>query len=321
MPRTSLEKLINASDLNSLGSPNELKLWNSLESTTNQPLAKINLYYNYAWWTNEYTPNESVTYGPNFTDLPLGSVYPFYSDDKEVTKSAAKLQLLRVKMAAKDYVPNPADQKELLKLNKELKEKMKQLYKKPAALTIYCDYQNINFWQGFAKVLNGNNAHKQDENALQITELNPEEPLNSESEPICENFITPASNEMVHTITEYFKQLFQTNKVPAPIVTSVRIWEGSQSLKTDAFGNFGYGVHQWGVGAVDDKVIEHMVKPFGPNIEIYTCGEAYSDFQGWVEGALRSTNLVLKKGFDIDTNVDALKVLNDLREKYNASFQ
>ena len=34
-----------------------------------------------------------------------------------------------------------------------------------------------------------------------------------------------------------------------------------------------------------------------PLENLYTCGEAYSDYQGWVEGALRSADLVLKKAF------------------------
>ena len=33
-----------------------------------------------------------------------------------------------------------------------------------------------------------------------------------------------------------------------------------------------------------------MIEPL-PNV--FTCGEAFSDYQGWVEGALRSADLVL----------------------------
>jgi hypothetical protein len=32
---------------------------------------------------------------------------------------------------------------------------------------------------------------------------------------------------------------------------------------------------------------------------LYTCGEAYSDQQGWVNGALRSAELVLTGGFGL----------------------
>lgn len=341
LPRVALEKLVNASNLQV---SNENHLWNNLESTTNQPLAKINLYYDKAWWNSDLTPNADVTFGPNFTDMPLGSVYPFYSDNEEVTNAAAKLQELKVQISKQENGPTEVQKGELLKLEGDLKAKMKKLYAKPAALTVYCDYQNINFWQGFAKTLTETNTYPQNnEKVKQIKVLKDylEKPKDENNFiNLTEEYITPASNEMVSAITDYFQQLFQTNKVPKPIATSVRIWEGSQSLKTDAYGNFGYGVHQWGVGAKDDEVISQMVKPFG-DLPIYTCGEAYSDFQGWVEGALRSTNHVLdamkiSKGFipenypdrvtakekeagkDVVTNSD---VLNHMRKNYAKKYK
>ena len=41
-----------------------------------------------------------------------------------------------------------------------------------------------------------------------------------------------------------------------------------------------------------DKVIEYLAEPFP---DVYTCNEAYSDMQGWVQGSLRSANVMLKK--------------------------
>lgn len=320
LPRVAIEKLVNASP--SIVTK-EQALWKTLESTSNQPLAKINLYYDKAWWNSGNTPNASVTFGPSFTDIPLGSVYPFYSDDKILSKISGQLQLLRVKISRDDYQEMTSDteknddKQELHRLEEELIKKMSEVYSKPAALTIYCDYQNINFWQGFAKTLTKNNAYPQSDRVMQITDLNKNEPLESKTTSIKPQYITPASEYMVTAITDYFQQLFQTNNVPKPIATSVRIWEGSQSLKTDAYGNFGYGVHQWGVGAKDDEVINTMIRPFG-NLPIYTCGEAYSDFQGWVEGALRSANLMLKKLDEkIDTGIHGIIEINGKEEKYD----
>lgn len=350
LPRVALEKLINASDL---PVSNENDLWNNLESTTNQPLAKINLYYDNAWWNSDLTPNADVTFGPNFTDLPLGSVYPFYSDPKEdknkSLESFANLQAVKVKISqlkadisklehdskadhSDEIIKKEKELKSLIKkipaLELDVKKVMKDLYTKPAALTIYCDYQNINFWQGFAKTLTDTNAYPQNNDKVrQIKVLkdylkNPADKNNLID--LSKEYITPASNEMVAAITAYFQQLFQTNKVPAPIATSVRIWEGSQSLKTDAYGNFGYGVHQWGVGAKDNEVINTMIQPFG-DLPIYTCGEAYSDFQGWVEGALRSTNLVLERmnipsNFTNSSYKNNKELLQYLRAEYKNKF-
>lgn len=339
LPRVALEKLINASDLNQFRIKDntfkidENHLWNNLESTTNQPLAKINLYYENAWWNSDLTPNPDVTFGPNFTDLPLGSVYPFYSDNDEVTNAAAKLQQLKVQISKQEDGPTKEQKSELLEFEGDLKVKIKKLYTKPAALTIYCDYQNINFWQGFAKTLTETNAYPQNnEKVKQIEEFkfienDDKEVVDTSIDNLIDltkEYIIPASEQMVSAITEYFQQLFQTNKVPVPIATSVRIWEGSQSLKTDAYGNFGYGVHQWGVGAKDNEVINTMIQPFG-DLPIYTCGEAYSDFQGWVEGALRSTNLVLER-MKIPTNFtnssykNNKELLQYLRAEYKNKF-
>jgi monoamine oxidase len=41
-----------------------------------------------------------------------------------------------------------------------------------------------------------------------------------------------------------------------------------------------------------------MIKPV-PNIPVYVCGEAYSNGQGWVEGALETAELVLQGPFGL----------------------
>src|SRR5207237_1177228 len=84
LPRLALEEVYAGSNaLNTLPEGKAEKLWNTLQTTTNQPLAKINLYYDQAWWGTNLTGEPSVGYGPSFSDLPLGSVYPFYATDEE----------------------------------------------------------------------------------------------------------------------------------------------------------------------------------------------------------------------------------------------
>jgi monoamine oxidase len=41
-------------------------------------------------------------------------------------------------------------------------------------------------------------------------------------------------------------------------------------------------------------VIRQIVQP-GSKLPMFICGEAYSDAQGWVEGALQTADLVLAK--------------------------
>ncbi|XXF76197.1 NAD(P)/FAD-dependent oxidoreductase [Myxococcaceae bacterium GXIMD 01537] len=55
---------------------------------------------------------------------------------------------------------------------------------------------------------------------------------------------------------------------------------------------FGGGWNSWNVGVRSWEVLERITQPQG-NVPIYICGEAYSDAQGWVEGALQTADKVL----------------------------
>jgi len=56
--------------------------------------------------------------------------------------------------------------------------------------------------------------------------------------------------------------------------------------------NYG-GWHTWKVHAEPWVVRQNLCKPFA-GLNVYVCGEAYSCEQGWIEGALRSTERVLQ---------------------------
>lgn len=270
LPRLALEKLfIKSNALNRLEDEKSRKLWDTLQTTTNQALLKVNLYYDKAWWGNNLSGQPAVAFGPNFSDLPLGSVYPFYSIDQE-TFAALEYQEWLTK-TGQDVPPELAEKLELINQRK---------YQLPAALTIYCDYLNINFWKGLQR------------NGELFTS-----PMQEELANRCPQTVFAASQAVVRTATEFFKKLFNTHYVPQPVLTSARIWDGSTRFDDPASEQFGFGVHQWALHADDRQVMADLVEPL-PNL--YTCGEAFSDYQGWVEGALRSTDLVLAKGFGLD---------------------
>lgn len=136
----------------------------------------------------------------------------------------------------------------------------------PAALTIYCDYDNTKFWQGLQNV-----------GPLFDSELQRE---HSEEPQV----LFAASQAVVDEAIKQFKQLFNTHHVPDPVMTSYRNWDGED--------NFGYAYHQWGMNTNDREVIKRMTT-LVEGEKIYSCNEAWSDMQGWVNGALRSTDLVL----------------------------
>lgn len=67
------------------------------------------------------------------------------------------------------------------------------------------------------------------------------------------------------------------------------------------------GWHSWNMGYPSWLVAKQMVKPF-LNAELYTCGEAFSSEQGWIEGALKSAERVLEQlGISAPTWVDQEK--------------
>ncbi|WP_125779105.1 FAD-dependent L-amino acid oxidase [Pseudoalteromonas rubra] len=265
LPRLALEKLfVRSNAFNTLDKERSEHLWNTLQSTSNQPLLKINLYYDNAWWGRGTTGRPAVEFGPNFADLPTGSVYPFYAVNEELV-AALMYQERKTE-------PSESTQAKLAHIGNEK-------YERPAALTIYCDYLNINFWSALQNIGETYHHPHQDEYVADIP-----------------GDIYPASTAVVEQATRFFKDIFNTHYVPEPILTSARIWQGSVHFDVPPSQQFGFGVHQWAVGADDKKVMAELTEPL-PNL--FTCGEAFSDYQGWVEGALRSTDLALKQGFGL----------------------
>ena len=57
---------------------------------------------------------------------------------------------------------------------------------------------------------------------------------------------------------------------------------------------YGGGWNSWNIGVKSWEIKERIVQPF-ENRALYICGEAYSDAQGWVEGALQTADMMLDK--------------------------
>lgn len=269
LPRLALQDLVTRSNaLNILDEATAERLWNALQTTTNQPLAKINLYFDSAWWGNNVSGHSDVQYGPNFADLPLGSVYPFYAIDEANTAALEYQNWLQ--QTGQTAPPEIQAKLQMITARK---------YSLPAALTIYCDYLNINFWR-----------------ALQENGPRFDSPMQQKYSGQTPQTVFPASQAVVDTAIAFFQRLFNTNYVPRPVLTSARIWEGLTVFGLSPGEQFGYGVHQWGLHADDADTIPYLAEPLEG---LYTCNEAYSDYQGWVEGSLRSTNLVLERAFGL----------------------
>jgi len=87
------------------------------------------------------------------------------------------------------------------------------------------------------------------------------------------------------------KQLTQLHpdvaNVKEPYVALVFDW-------TEERRHSGAGWHTWNVHEQPWRVMASLVRPIS-DLNLYICGEAFSCDQGWVEGALQSAELVLRK--------------------------
>lgn len=133
-----------------------------------------------------------------------------------------------------------------------------------AALTIYCDFDNTTFWQGLQAV---------------------GEPFSSplqERQSVPPQTLFPASTQVVQEAMKQLRQLFGITDIPDPILTSYRLWDGTD--------DFEYAYHQWRIRVADTEIREYLAAPV-PGVHF--CNEAISDMHGWVNGSLRSSDLVL----------------------------
>lgn len=77
--------------------------------------------------------------------------------------------------------------------------------------------------------------------------------------------------------------------IPEPYVTYFKDWTDDP---------FGAGYHAWKAGYSVEKVMPYMRKPMVEE-QIHICGEAYSDQQGWVEGAFCEAEKMLQEYFGL----------------------
>ena len=95
-------------------------------------------------------------------------------------------------------------------------------------------------------------------------------------------------------------------KAPAPMVgevsrqlQAIHGLEYTPPVQTAAFRDwgddpFGGGWNSWNIGVESWEVKQEITQPI-EDCPLYICGEAYSDAQGWVEGALDTADIVLDR--------------------------
>jgi monoamine oxidase len=98
-----------------------------------------------------------------------------------------------------------------------------------------------------------------------------------------------APEPMVREIHRQLLALHGMDDAPEPYAAAYQDWQ------VDPFGG---GVHFWNPGEKSWEVIPRIVHPVD-GLPVYVCGEAWSHQQGWVEGALQTTEVMLGNHFDL----------------------
>jgi len=98
-----------------------------------------------------------------------------------------------------------------------------------------------------------------------------------------------ASAKVRHTLEFMHKPQLAARgmRVPEPVAGAYTFWD---DFSDDSLA--GAGWHTWEPGIRSEEIINYMIRPFG-NARIHVCGEAYSNEQGWIEGALKSVERML----------------------------
>jgi monoamine oxidase len=144
----------------------------------------------------------------------------------------------------------------------------------------YDDGQNIGFWDGLRP-----RRRQAWQEGLEVAK--PEHPFKQASRPGSKNpwFKYQANDEMVAEVNRQLGLIHALSYTPNVRNAAFRDWGDDP---------FGGGWNSWNIGVRSPDVKQKIIQPVG-KMPLYICGEAYSDAQGWVEGALQTADMMLAK--------------------------
>jgi hypothetical protein len=99
----------------------------------------------------------------------------------------------------------------------------------------------------------------------------------------------PVTKGMVELAQNQLREMHGQISVPSPYTAIFHDWTDDP---------YGGGWHEWKAGVLYKDVMPGIRRPLGDQ-EVYICGEAYSNFQGWVEGALQTAEKLLEDHFGL----------------------
>ncbi|BAZ32074.1 protoporphyrinogen oxidase [Cylindrospermum sp. NIES-4074] len=146
----------------------------------------------------------------------------------------------------------------------------------------YDDGTNIGFWDGLRP-----QRHRAWQTRRQVAELVNDPYLGSSRQELnseWNKYVAPAP--MVEEVARQLAIIHGLNYAPDVQNAAFRDWGDDP---------FGGGWNSWNIGVKSSEVKQKIIQPLGTDCSLYICGEAYSDAQGWVEGALETADMVLEK--------------------------
>lgn len=145
----------------------------------------------------------------------------------------------------------------------------------------YDDGTNIGFWDGFR-------PRRRQAWKAGLELMAPEEPFvgdDCEDDPEHPWCRYQASRPMVEEVARQLGRMHGLSYTPDVRNAAFRDWGDDP---------FGGGWNSWNIGVKSWEVKRRIVQPLDDH-RLFICGEAYSDAQGWVEGALQTADMMLEK--------------------------
>ena len=94
---------------------------------------------------------------------------------------------------------------------------------------------------------------------------------------------------MVEEVNRQLAEMHDLDFVPSPYSAAYMDWGDDP---------YGGGWNSWNIGVQAESVSRAIVQPEAEE-PVYICGEAYSHYQGWVEGALATAEDMLQNRFGV----------------------
>jgi monoamine oxidase len=146
----------------------------------------------------------------------------------------------------------------------------------------YSDGRSVRYWEGLrCHRINESTSSSIDKDNNQCT------PFEGRKAPSCdvEWYKYAPETRMVREVQRQLAQVHGLRLVPEAVNAGYKNWGDDP---------FGGGWNSWNVGVRSWDVRDKIVQPL-KSIPLYICGEAYSDWQGWVEGALQTAEIALER--------------------------